>query len=398
MFWRFGIGGRQPPRRRDQLVERGVDAPRPRMDERRERVRVRALELRELAVLQDLPRERVPEGQLLQDVHVGGVAGLGALERRQLQLLEEHDGELLGRVRVDRLAGELVDLPQERVELRVELLRQPARGAPGRPGSRAAPCRRGWGPAAPRASRRGDASPCSPSSGRLGLGEPPHALGPRARSTRRAAPGRCRPPARRPGASRARRAPRGRPPRPSAGRAGTRSARSSGDTPPPPCRRRAPRPGRPRAARPGDEAPSCRAPRAPRRREAPAGPRGRPRRRPGAYAATPWRVRSGALPPRTGSTARRPPRAREELAPPRRVDHRHGLGRQDHGLRRDLASAARRTRARSRARAAAPTRARGPGSAPGRTRWGASPRAPPADARGRPGRGGARASHAASGR
>ena len=66
----------------------------------------------------------MPEGQLLQHVDVGRVAGLGALERRQLQLLEEHGGELLRRVRVDRLAGELVDLPEERVELRVELLRQ----------------------------------------------------------------------------------------------------------------------------------------------------------------------------------------------------------------------------------------------------------------------------------
>ena len=107
------------------------------------------------------PGKRVPERQLLQHVHVGRVAGLRALDRRQLQLLEEHDRELLRRVRVDRLAGELVDLPQERVELRVELLRELARAARDRPGSRPAPCRPGRGRAAPRASRRGSASPCS---------------------------------------------------------------------------------------------------------------------------------------------------------------------------------------------------------------------------------------------
>ena len=122
MFWRFGFDDEQAPGRRDQLVERGVDAARPRVDERGQRVGVGALELRELPVLEDLPGEGVAEGQLLQHVHIGGVAGLGALDRRELQLLEEHDGELLRRVRVDRLAGELVDLPEERVELGVELL------------------------------------------------------------------------------------------------------------------------------------------------------------------------------------------------------------------------------------------------------------------------------------
>ena len=96
--------------------------PGPRVDQRGQRVGVRALELRELPVLEDLPGKGVAERQLLQHVDVGRVAGLGPLDRRQLQLLEEHDGELLRRVRVDRLAGELVDLPEERVELGVELL------------------------------------------------------------------------------------------------------------------------------------------------------------------------------------------------------------------------------------------------------------------------------------
>ena len=128
---------RQPPRRRDQLVERGVDAPRPRIDEHRQRVGVRALELGELAVLEDLPGQRVPERQLLQHVGVGGVAGLGALDRRQLQLLEEHDRELLRRDRVERLAGELVDLAREVVELRSSSFAS----WPRRSGSTRMPCR-----------------------------------------------------------------------------------------------------------------------------------------------------------------------------------------------------------------------------------------------------------------
>ena len=42
-------------------------------------------------------------------------------------------------------------------------------------------------------------------------------------------------------------------------------------------------------------------------------------------------------PPEDGLDGEAPARAEEELAPPRRVDHRHGLGRQGHGARRDLA-------------------------------------------------------------
>jgi hypothetical protein len=95
------------------------------MDEGGQGVRVRPLELRQLAVLQDLSGQRVPERQLLQHVHVGRVARLRALDGGELELLEEHRRELLRRVGVDRLAGQLVDLPEERVELCVELLREP---------------------------------------------------------------------------------------------------------------------------------------------------------------------------------------------------------------------------------------------------------------------------------
>ncbi len=396
MFWRFGIGGRQPPRRRDQLVERGVDAPRPRMDERREGVRVRALELRELAVLQDLPRERVPEGQLLQDVHVGGVAGLRALERRQLQLLEEHDRELLRRVRVDRLPGELVDLPQERVELRVELLRQPAQAL--RVGPDPEPLHVGEDGDQRHLERLVEGRERVLAEQRpLGLGEPPHARRPGAGP--RGNPRRVHVAHRRAGQERLERAGH-----PGPARLGRQLVER---IPAPPgvqeIRRHrrvvdAPRAqGDLRAARPGDEGLRV----VPHERHV--GGKLRPARVVGRAGGR--RVRRHAVegevrraPPEDGLDGEAPARAERgtRATPPGRPPARSRQA----GPRRapGPGAAARRTRARSRARAAAPTGAPGPESSPGRTRWGAPPRGPPADARGRPGRDGAPAPHGASGR
>jgi hypothetical protein len=64
------------------------------------------------------------EGQLAQHVGVGGVAGLRPTHRRQLQLLEEDLGELLGRGDGELLAGQQIDLAGEVVEVSLELLRE----------------------------------------------------------------------------------------------------------------------------------------------------------------------------------------------------------------------------------------------------------------------------------
>ena len=177
MFWRLGSDELEPSRGRDRLVERGVDAARARIDEGGQGVRVGALELRQLAVLQDLPGQRVPERQLLQHVHVGRVARLGALDGGELELLEEHRRELLRRVGVDRLAGQLVDLPEERVELRVELLREP--GEPLGIDADPDPLHVGQDADERHLERLVQAlEAVLGEQGRLAQGEPPHALGP----------------------------------------------------------------------------------------------------------------------------------------------------------------------------------------------------------------------------
>src|SRR5215831_12810554 len=56
--------GGQSSRHRHQLVERGVDAARPWIDERRQRIGIRRLELGEGPMLDDLRRQLVAERQL----------------------------------------------------------------------------------------------------------------------------------------------------------------------------------------------------------------------------------------------------------------------------------------------------------------------------------------------
>ena len=114
----------EPPGRRHELVERRVDPSGAGIDQPGQGVGVRALELREAPVLEDLRRERMPERQLGQHVGVGRVAGLRSPDRRQLQLLEEDLRELLGRGDRELAAGELIDLARQVVEIALELLRE----------------------------------------------------------------------------------------------------------------------------------------------------------------------------------------------------------------------------------------------------------------------------------
>ena len=100
-------GSARPPRcgsgcsARSDSTPRGDRSPRPvwwkvgwmrprlGIDERRQRVDVGALQLREAPELEDARRQRVLRGELLEHRLVGREAGLGLAHRGQLQLLEE---------------------------------------------------------------------------------------------------------------------------------------------------------------------------------------------------------------------------------------------------------------------------------------------------------------------
>ena len=85
------------------------------VDHLRQGVDVRALQLGVLPVFENLGRQRVQRGQLLQHVGVGARAGLGRpLDHRQLQLVEQQFLKLLGRGDVHRPARHLVNLRLQR--------------------------------------------------------------------------------------------------------------------------------------------------------------------------------------------------------------------------------------------------------------------------------------------
>ena len=94
MFCRLGSLALSRPGRRDDLVERAMNPPRLRVDHLGQRVKIRAFELRELPLLDDLGRQRVSQGQPLEHVLIGAGACLRPFEDRQLQLLEQHLAKL----------------------------------------------------------------------------------------------------------------------------------------------------------------------------------------------------------------------------------------------------------------------------------------------------------------
>ena len=120
-----GVARAQPAGRGDALVERGVNAAVLGMHEPGERIEVGALELRELAMLQQQGGKRVLERQLLQNLLGRALLAAGRLlQRRQFQLVEEHLAELRARVDVERAAGQRVDLGLDRRDPLGELARQ----------------------------------------------------------------------------------------------------------------------------------------------------------------------------------------------------------------------------------------------------------------------------------
>src|SRR5262249_26323960 len=107
-----GIRAGEPAGRRDRLVEGRVHPTGGRVDQRRQGIDVRRLELRQGAELEDLRRQRVLAREARQDVDVGRQPGLSAPHAtgRDLQVVEEHLAQLGRRVDVEGAAGSVVDL------------------------------------------------------------------------------------------------------------------------------------------------------------------------------------------------------------------------------------------------------------------------------------------------
>ncbi len=110
MFWRFGLDDDRRPGRRHRLIEGGVHAAVGRVDQPRERLEVRGVQLVELTPGQERIDDRVVRAQLLKHARVGGELALRRLlPRLQTQLVVEDLAQLRRRVEVELLPGLLVD-------------------------------------------------------------------------------------------------------------------------------------------------------------------------------------------------------------------------------------------------------------------------------------------------
>ena len=85
------------------------------IDQRRQRVNVGSFELRELPVFQHLARDFMLGRQAFQHIRGGGNCfAFAVLHRRgQIQFLKQNLSQLLRRIDIERLAGQLVDLGRE---------------------------------------------------------------------------------------------------------------------------------------------------------------------------------------------------------------------------------------------------------------------------------------------
>ncbi len=103
-----GLGGAQPPRGGDQVLEGGVDAA-VLMDLLDEAVGVGGFELGEHPVVLNGGDDGVLVLQLFQDIGIGGIAGLGLFHRGQAQLVKEQFSQLDGRIDVEGGVGVGID-------------------------------------------------------------------------------------------------------------------------------------------------------------------------------------------------------------------------------------------------------------------------------------------------
>ena len=89
------------------LVEAGVDPP-VRSYDRQKSLHIGGAQLCELAVFQYLVNDRVIGAQLLKDVRAGGVAALGLLFDREIELFKENHSKLLWGENVEFLTRKLI--------------------------------------------------------------------------------------------------------------------------------------------------------------------------------------------------------------------------------------------------------------------------------------------------
>ncbi len=110
MFCRLGSVDDSRPVEAIGLVERRVQPAGDRVEQQRQRLDVRAAQLRVQPPVEDLVDRRVGRAQLLEHGGIGRVARLGAPPAGQVELVEQDLLELLGAADGELVTDRLVDL------------------------------------------------------------------------------------------------------------------------------------------------------------------------------------------------------------------------------------------------------------------------------------------------
>ena len=122
-----GICGRQAACGGHGVLEGGAHPP-VRADDLQKAVCIGGLQLGQGAVVHDLGDDGVLAAQLFEHLHVGGPAGFGLFPGGQAQLFKQDDAKLPGRVDVEFLPGQAVDLRLDRGDLLLERLVKAVQG------------------------------------------------------------------------------------------------------------------------------------------------------------------------------------------------------------------------------------------------------------------------------
>ena len=143
MFCTFGFDDERRPVAAPIWLKRRMDAARARVHERRQRVDVGALQLREPAVGEDRSRQLVLRRELLEHALVGREARLGLADRRAASASRTGpSASCFGEAIWNALAGERVDLPSMRASVALVLARERGELRPRRCARPRAPCAR----------------------------------------------------------------------------------------------------------------------------------------------------------------------------------------------------------------------------------------------------------------
>ena len=124
-----GVARRQAASSGDGLVERGMNPARNRINQARQFLDIGREEFGHIAIGDDPGRQFMFGGQFFQDGGISGIASLDLFAMGEAKLIKENDSQLLGRLDIELMASQKIDLLFQDLEPGLELLGQLGQGS-----------------------------------------------------------------------------------------------------------------------------------------------------------------------------------------------------------------------------------------------------------------------------